>query len=337
VTPCTLVFIVIITTLIFAYTNGFHDSANAIATVISTKVMSPRKAILYGAVLNITGAFFGIRVAQTIGVGLVSSISITQMVILCALLTAIIWNLITWFYALPSSSSHGLIGGLIGSAVAHSHIDAVNIPGIAYKVIFPMITSPILGMLLAYLMVILLFRLFYRITPRHGYQYFGKMQIISSGLMAFSHGANDTQKSMGIITLSLITFYNLQNFDVPLWVIITCAVSMGLGTMIGGWRIMKTMGHKIVKLKPIDGFAAETSTALIILSASHFGMPVSTTHVISGAIIGAGGAKRFSAVKWNVFFNIVCAWILTIPACMLLSSILYHVIHYLSRSPLFPT
>lgn len=317
--------IVVVATLGFAYTNGFHDSANAIATVVSTKVLSPRVAIFYGTFLNILGAFFGIEVAKTIGVGLVDSGSINQLVIFCALLSATLWNIMTWVYALPSSSSHGLIGGLIGAAIAHSSTSVVNIHGVAYKVIIPMVVSPILGIVIAYVLIMVLLRTFHKVTPRHGYQYFGRLQIISSGLMAFSHGANDTQKSMGIITLALISYYSLNDFHVPLWVVSTCAISMGLGTMFGGWRIIKTMGHKVVRLKPIDGFAAETSTSLIILAASHFGIPVSTTHVISGSIIGAGGAKRFSAVKWNIFGNMVSAWILTIPACMLLAGILYNI------------
>jgi PiT family inorganic phosphate transporter len=327
--------IVIIATLLFAYTNGFHDSANAIATVVSTKVLSPRVAIFYGALLNILGAFFGIQVAKTIGIGLIDTTSINQVVILCALLSAVIWNLVTWAYALPSSSSHGLIGGLIGAAIARSSTSVVNVHGVSYKVILPMIASPILGIIIAYIFILLLFRIFHRMTPRHGYKYFGRLQIISSGLMAFSHGANDTQKSMGIITLALISFYSLNDFHVPLWVVITCAVSMGLGTMIGGWRIIKTMGHKVVRLKPIDGFAAETSASFIILAASHWGIPVSTTHVISGSIIGAGGAKRFSAVKWNVFGNMVCAWILTIPACMLLAGVLYSIANLLIHQHIF--
>lgn len=315
--------IVLIAAFVFAFTNGFHDSANAIATVVSTKVLSPRIAVLYGATLNFLGAFFGVQVAKTIGIGLVTSSSITPLVILAALLTAIIWNFVTWHYGLPSSSSHALIGGLIGASIAHAGIGVVNIQGVSNDVIIPMIGSPILGILVVYVFMMLLLHVFYKITPRQANKYFGQLQIISSGLMAFSHGANDTQKSIGIITLALISFFSLKTFNVPTWVVVASALSMSLGTMTGGWRIIRTMGHKMMRLKPIDGFAAETSSAVIILLASHMGIPVSTTHVISGSIIGAGSARRFSAVKWSVFGNMIFAWILTIPICILLAGVLY--------------
>jgi len=317
---------IILCTLVFSYTNGFHDSANAIATVVSTKVLSPRAAVIYGAALNFLGAFFGTQVARTIGVDIVSGAEISQTVILCALLSAIIWNIITWFYGLPSSSSHALIGGLVGAAIAHASINVVNFHGITYKVIIPMIMSPTLGIIIAFIFMSALLRIFYKLTAKKASKYFGKLQLVSSGLMAFSHGANDTQKSMGIITIALVNFYALKTFNVPLWVTIICALGMGFGTMAGGWKIIKTMSQKVIKLKPMDGFSAETSAAGILLLASHFGIPVSTTHVISGSIIGAGSTKRFSAVNWGVFGNIVFAWILTIPACMLLSGGLYWLI-----------
>ena len=321
----TILIIVIISTLVFAFTNGFHDSANAIATVVSTKVLSPRVAVIYGAILNFAGAFTGTAVAKTIGVGIIASFGVTQTVILCALLSAIVWNFVTWFFGIPSSSSHALIGGLIGAAAAHAGFSAVNIKGIWYKVIFPMIASPIFGIIIALVFMLVLLRIFYKMTPQLANKRFGRLEIISAGLMAFSHGSNDTQKSMGIITLALVNFYALKNFHVPLWVTAICALTMALGTMIGGWRIIKTMGQKMIRLKPIDGFAAETASSGIILLASHLGIPVSTTHTISGSILGAGGAKRFSAIKWKVFGNMVFAWILTIPLCALLAGGIYRV------------
>jgi len=318
--------LVIIAALFFAYSNGFHDSANAIATVVSTKVLSPRIAVTYGALLNFAGAFFGTQVAKTIGVGLIASGSIDQTVILCALLGAIIWNIITWFYGLPSSSSHTLIGGLIGAAVVHAGFAAVNMHGVTYKVLIPMVASPILGMLIAFGFVSSLLRMFHKITAHSANKYFGQLQLISSGLMAFSHGANDTQKTMGIVTIALVNFYALKTFNVPTWVTVVCALSMGLGTIIGGWRIIRTMGQKVIKLKPVHGFAAETSASGILLIASHLGIPLSTTHVISGSIIGAGSSRRFSAVKWSVVGNMVFAWILTIPISMFFAGLLYYLV-----------
>ena len=321
-----ILILAILTALIFAYTNGFHDSANAIATVVSTKVLSPRVAVTYGALFNFCGAFFGTQVAKTIGVGLVASGGINQTVILCALIGAIIWNIITWYYGLPSSSSHALIGGLIGAAMVHAGLAIVNIHGVTYKVLIPMVVSPVLGIIIAFVFVSGLLRVLHKITPHSANKHFGRLQLISSGLMAFSHGANDTQKTMGIVTIALVNFYALKSFNVPMWVTVVCALSMGLGTMIGGWKIIRTMGQKVIKLKPIHGFAAETSAAGILLAASHMGIPLSTTHVISGSIIGAGSSKRFSAVKWSVVGNMVFAWILTIPACILLSGGLFYLI-----------
>jgi PiT family inorganic phosphate transporter len=321
-----ILILTIIIALVFAYTNGFHDSANAIATVVSTKALTPRVAVTYGALLNFCGAFFGTHVAKTIGVGLVATGSINQTVIICGLLGAIIWNFITWFYGLPSSSSHALIGGLLGASAMHASMKIINLHGVTYKVIIPMIISPILGIIISFIFIMLLLKIFHKLTPHKANKYFGNLQLISSGLMAFSHGANDTQKIMGIVTLALISFYSLKTFHVPMWVTVICALGMALGTMIGGWKIIRTMGHKIIKLKPIHGFAAETCASGMLLAASHMGIPLSTTHVISGSIIGSGSAKRISAVKWSVVGNMVIAWILTIPACMLLAGALYYVV-----------
>ena len=320
---------VIVVALIFEYINGFHDAANAIATVVSTKVLTPRKALLYGAVLNFFGAFAGTHVAKTIGADIVDKTAVSQEVILCALIGAILWNLFTWFFGIPSSSSHALIGGLLGAAIAHNGFNVVHANGVIAKVIIPMFTSPLLGFLVGFFLMLSLLWLFANASPEKVNKKFKGMQLFSAGIMAFSHGSNDAQKTMGIITLSLLAYKfggNIPqgtNFSVPVWVIFVCAVTMGLGTMAGGWKIIHTLGSKVIKLKPIHGFAAETTAASTILTASFFGFPVSTTHIISTAIMGVGSTIRFSAVKWGLVGNIVLAWFLTIPICAVLSAILY--------------
>lgn len=321
-----LLICVIIAALAFEYINGFHDAANAIATVVSTKVLTPRQAILYGASLEFIGALLGTHVAKTIGKGIVDTGSVTQLVILCALLGAIIWNLLTWYYALPSSSSHALIGGLIGAAIMHNGIKTVHVEGVYHKVIIPMLTSPAIGFAIGFIFMIILMKLFFKAHPEKINKHFKKLQLISSGLMALSHGSNDAQKTMGIISLALFTAGFMKEFHVPLWVIIMCATTMSMGTMSGGWKIIRTMGSKVIKLKPIHGFAAETSAATVILTASHLGIPLSTTHVISTSIMGVGASQRVSAVKWGIVGNIVTAWLLTIPVCMLLSAGIYFII-----------
>ena len=320
-----LLIIVVTAALMFEYINGFHDAANAIATVVSTKVLTPRKALLYGAVLNFFGAFAGTHVAKTIGEGIVDKAAVSQEVILCALLGAIIWNILTWFFGIPSSSSHALIGGLLGAAIAHSGLGVVQGMGLTNKVIIPMFASPLVGFLAGFLVMLLLLWIFAKAAPEKINKKFKLLQLISAGIMAFSHGSNDAQKTMGIITLSLLTYGALhqESFAVPVWVIFICAVTMGLGTMAGGWKIIRTIGTRVIKLKPIHGFAAETTAASTILTASFFGFPVSTTHIISTAIMGVGSTIRFSAVKWGLVGNIVLAWFLTIPICAVLSAILY--------------
>lgn len=319
---------VIAITLIFEYINGFHDSANAIATVVSTRVLSPRKALLFGGIFNFVGAFAGTHVAKTIGQGIVDVECVTQLVIFVALLSAIIWNLITWYFGIPSSSSHALIGGLIGAAMAKSGWKVVHFDGITYKVLIPMVTSPIAGFIAGFIFMSILFWIVYCLNPDKVNTYFRKLQLVSSGIMAFSHGSNDAQKTMGIITLSLYTFGSIPKIEVPLWVIITCATVMGLGTMAGGWRIIRTMGVKVFKLRPIHGFASETAASSVILVASHFGIPISTTHVISTSIMGVGSTRRFSAVKWGLVGRIVQAWVVTIPICIFMAWPLYHILDY---------
>lgn len=320
----TIIFIIIILlAIIFEYINGFHDSANAVATVVSTKALTPRKAILYAAILNLVGGLTGTHVAKTIGGGIVDTGSVTQTVIACALFGAIIWNLLTWYFGIPSSSSHALIGGLMGAAMAHAGTGVIKLTGLVEKVLIPMVTSPMLGIAVGFTIMLTFLWIFLKSNPEIVNKNFKKLQLISSGFLALSHGSNDAQKTMGIITLLLLSRGYIDKMEVPLWVILLCALTMAFGTMAGGWKIIRTMGSKIIKVKPIHGFAAEVSSSSIILTASHFGIPVSTTHIISTSIMGVGSTMRASAVRWGIVGNIVTAWVLTIPACMFLSALSY--------------
>lgn len=307
--------VVVILTLIFDYINGFHDAANAIATVVSTKAMSPTVAVLYGGILNFIGALIGTEVAATIGKGLVKAETITIYTILCTVVAAIIWNLITWYKGLPTSSSHAIIGSLLGATFFSSAagFSAISGSAVMQKVVVPMMVSPILGITIGFLLMLVLAWSIYKVPLQKSNRVFSKLQILSAGLMALHHGQNDAQKSMGIIALAIIITYPQEDFIVPLWVKISCALAMGLGTMSGGWRIIRTLGSKMIKLQPVHGFAAETTASLIIGGASHFGIPVSTTQVITTSIMGVGASKRLSAVKWGLVGNIVWAWVLTIP------------------------
>jgi PiT family inorganic phosphate transporter len=340
----TLLLLVLLAALVFEYINGFHDTANAIATVVSTKVLTPRLAVLWAAFWNLVGALAGTAVAKTINSGLVDGSAVRMETVLGALLAAIIWNLITWWLGLPSSSSHALIGGLCGAAMATAGgnwgiliWDRVDSKGAAVglwpKVFLPMVGSPIVGFVAGLILMTLLIGLLQKVTPRIVGLVFGKAQLVSAGFMGFSHGSNDAQKTMGIITLALVaatqagtlndlpawaSFLRVSDAgEVPIWVIWTCAVVMALGTAAGGWRIIRTMGHKMVKMQPIHGFAAETTAALILHFTALKGIPVSTTHVISTSIMGVGASKRFSAVKWGVVERILWAWVLTFPATAL--------------------
>lgn len=319
----TLLILVIVTTLIFEYINGMHDAANAIATVVSTKSLSPRHAVAFGAVLNFAGAFAGTHVAKTIGAGVVDVAVVTQLMILSALLGAIAWNLLTWYLGIPSSSSHALIGGLMGAAASKAGFPAINVAGTMEKVIVPMLTSPALGFFVGMFLMIILYWVAYKQVPAKIHRVFRKCQLVSAGFLAFAHGSNDAQKTMGIITLALFTYGSIPSVDVPTWVIVICAACMGAGSMAGGWRIINTLGNKVIKMQPIQGFAAESSASAIILAASHFGIPISTTHVISTSIMGVGSTRGFSAVKWGLVGTIVQAWFLTIPVCMLLAGGIY--------------
>jgi Phosphate/sulphate permeases len=311
-----LLILVIVLAVGFDYINGFHDTANAIATSVSTRALRPSHAILLSATANFVGALSGTAVAKFIASGIASMPpgDQGQIVVAAALVGAITWNLITWRLGIPSSSSHALIGGLMGAAIAASGIASLNGPGIYDKVVFPLLASPVLGVLVGFGLMVLLLNVFKRAHPKRINDRFRRLQLLSAAYMAFSHGSNDGQKTMGVITLALVTGGVIAEPIVPLWVILLAASAISLGTAAGGWRIIKTMGQRVVKLDPVHGFAAETTAATIIIGASHFGMPVSTTHVISSAIIGVGSSDRFSAVRWGVAGNIVVAWVLTIPA-----------------------
>ena len=336
----TLFILVVLAALAFEYINGFHDAANAIATVVSTKVLTPRQAISLAAFFNLTGALAGTAVASTIGKGMIDPNVITMTTILCGLLGAIVWNLITWWLGLPSSSSHALIGGLCGAAVAAAGNNWSVLKwdtGLVPKVVIPMLTSPVIGFVVGGFLMFLLLLGLRRATPHIVNAIFGKLQLVSAAWMAHSHGTNDAQKTMGIITLALFAgtqggafndlppafgFLQTPEFAVPRWVIILCAITMAAGTAAGGWRIIRTLGHKMVKLQPVHGFAAETTAAVIIQVASSAGIPLSTTHVISTSIMGVGAVKRFGGVKWGVVERIIWAWVLTLPITALLGYLL---------------
>ena len=306
--------IVVLLAIAFDYVNGFHDTANAIATSVATRALSPRVAILMAASFNFIGAFAGTAVAKTVGSGLVEDATTTQVVIAAALIGAITWNLITWQRGLPSSSSHALVGGLFGATIIAAGTGALKIDGIVTKVLIPMITSPVLGFIIAFGLMILLYRLFYRSRRKPMSTMFRRLQPISAAFMAFAHGSNDAQKTMGIITLALVTEGLIPDFNVPFWVIVVSATALSLGTAVGGWRIMRTMGTRVAKLEPVHGFAAETTAAVILFGTAHFGMPVSTTQVISGAIMGVGSSQGLRRVRWGVARRILVAWVVTLPA-----------------------
>jgi PiT family inorganic phosphate transporter len=315
--------------VLFDYINGFHDTANAIATSVSTRALRPEHAILMSATANFVGALTGTAVAKTISSGLATTPggSAGQTIVAAALIGAIIWNLITWRFGIPSSSSHALIGGLLGAVIASVGTSAILVDGVIGKVILPLVASPIAGVLGGFLLMVVLLNVFQHANPQRINERFRRLQVLSAAFMAFSHGSNDAQKTMGIMTLALIAAGVLPaDSNIPLWVIVLAATAISFGTAAGGWRIIKTMGQRVVKLDPVHGFAAETTAATIILTASHFGMPVSTTHVISSAIIGVGSSERLSAVRWGVAGNIVVAWILTLPASALAAGIAYVVI-----------
>ncbi|MEA2584638.1 MAG: inorganic phosphate transporter, PiT family [Thermomicrobiales bacterium] len=317
--------------LAFDFINGFHDTANAIATSVATRVLSPGRAVLMAAVLNVAGAMTGTAVASTVGKGIIDPELATQQLVAAALLSAIAWNLVTWWYGIPSSSSHALVFSIVGAGSAAAGTGAINVDGVT-KVLQGMVTSPLLGFLGAFLILFGLLWLVARRRPSRVNRIFGRLQIGSAAFMAFSHGSNDAQKTMGVLTLALASYYGWSGseWEVPLWVILSAALAMGMGTAVGGWRIVRTMGLKVVELRTIDGFAAETAAATVIEVASRLGIPVSTTHVISSAILGVGATRRASAVRWGVAGRIVTAWVVTIPVCVAGGWAFYSILHLLT-------
>jgi PiT family inorganic phosphate transporter len=321
-----LLLTIVAVALVFDYTNGFHDTANAIATSVSTRALSPRVAVLMAAGLNLLGALLYTGVAKTVGEGLVDTDLVTLPLVLAALIGAVAWNFTTWYFGIPSSSSHALFGGLIGAMIAAVGVSGVEWAGVVDKIILPMVGSPLLGFVCAWVLMTSLIWLVRRRPPGPVNRWFRRLQPVSAGFMAFSHGGNDAQKTMGIITLALYASGKIETFTIPTWVKVACAVAMAAGTYSGGWRIIHTLGSKVIKLDPIHGFAAETSAASVIQLATHFGIPVSTTHTITAAIMGTGSTQRLSAVRWGVAGNIVTAWVLTLPAAGLIAGLAYLVL-----------
>ena len=316
--------LIIAVSLAFDYTNGFHDAANAIATSISTNALTPRAALALAAVMNVVGALVSTKVAATVGAGVIAppvgNDGLT--VVFAAVVGAIAWNLLTWYFGLPSSSSHALIGGLVGAALAASH--SVKWAGVLDKVVIPMVLSPLIGLGLGYLAMVGVLWIFRNHTPSRVNRGFRTAQIGSAALMAFGHGTQDAQKTMGVITLALVTSGHLDSFRVPLWVVLAAAAAISLGTYAGGWRIMRTLGRRIIQLTPANGFTAQTVASSIMLSTAYvYAVPVSTTHVITSSVMGVGATRRLSAVRWGVASNIAAAWVLTIPAAGLVAAVVY--------------
>jgi inorganic phosphate transporter, PiT family len=335
--PDLVLWIVVATALAFDFTNGFHDTANAVATSISTRAMPPRVAVTIAAALNFVGAFLSLQVAATIATGIVQADLITPPIVFAGLIGAIAWNLATWYFGLPSSSSHALIGGVVGSAFVAEGADAVIGAGLVEKVVVPALMAPVLAFIVAGIAILIAYRIVGRQRPGPVTRGFRLGQIVSGSLFSLSHGTNDAQKTMGIIFLALVANGNVASTDdVPTWVVVSAASAIALGTYVGGWRIIRTMGSRIIKMDPAQGFAAQSAGAAVILSASHVGFPLSTTHVISGAIMGAGAAKRVSAVRWGVAGNIVTAWVLTLPASAAVGGLTYAVVALLGSDEAGP-
>jgi len=317
-----LLILVIGLALLFDFSNGWHDSANAIATVVSTRVLSPGSAVMMAGVLNVAGAFMSTSVAIMVGKGIIDPSGINDIVIVSALGGAIIWNFITLNMGLPSSSSHALIGGMVGSGFIHGGVDVLQVAGLL-KVLKAMIFSPFFGFLMAFVLMVVLSWAFFRTQRGVAVILFRRLQVVSAGFMALSHGANDAQKAMGIITLALLSAGHIPSAEVPTWVIISCALAMGLGTALGGWKIIKTLGMRITKLEPVHGFAAETGAAAVLMVTAHIGLPVSTTHTITSSVMGVGAVNRLSAVRWGVTRRIAYAWVFTLPGSALIAIALY--------------
>lgn len=325
-----LLIVVVFFALAFDYINGFHDTANAIATSVSTRALTPKRAIVIAAILNFAGALVSTGVAQTIAKDIVNPDFVTQELVIAALIGAIFWNLATWYFGIPSSSSHAIIGGMIGAAVSKVGFGVLQVQGIM-KIIAALLVSPIIGIILGFIIMKTLYFIFGKVAPSKVNQGFRKMQVLSAGLLAFNHGSNDAQKSMGIITMALIAsgLQDPANLNPALWVKFACAMAMALGTAAGGWKIIRTMGGKIFKLEPINGFAADLTSSIVIWTATAFPglhLPVSTTHVVSGSIMGVGSAKRISAVRWGVAQQMLVAWVVTIPTSAITSFLVYKLV-----------
>lgn len=319
----TLVVVIIFIALVFDFLNGFHDSANSIATIVSTRVLTPRKAVMWAAFFNLVAAFmFDVHVAKTLGKGLVDLNAVNEYVIMSGLLGAIVWNIITWYYGLPTSSSHALMGGYAGAAVAKAGFGAILFGGWTKTLLF-IFLAPLMGMLMGFLLMVALIWIFHDRSSSKINGVFRKLQLASAAVYSLGHGTNDAQKTMGVITGLLVTAGVLKTFEVPYWVVLMSHLAIALGTLFGGWRIVKTMGQKITKLKPAQGFCAETAGGITLLLTAWGGIPVSTTHTITGAIMGVGATKRLSAVRWGLAGNIIMAWLLTIPASAAVGAISY--------------
>jgi PiT family inorganic phosphate transporter len=326
-----LYFVVAITlfALFFDFLNGFHDAANSIATVVSTRVLTPRKAVMWAAFFNLAAAFlFDVQVAKTIGKGLIEITSINEYVILSGLTGAIVWNLVTWYFGIPTSSSHALMGGLAGAAISKAGLATLIVSGWVKTIIF-IVVAPVMGMILGFFLMVSLMWIFHGRSSSRVNNLFKKLQLLSAALYSLGHGANDAQKTMGVITTLLVTTGFLKTFEVPMWVIFSCYFSIAMGTLFGGWRIVKTMGQKVTKLKASGGFCAETAGGITLLLTAFSGIAVSTTHTITGAIMGVGATKRVTAVRWGLAGRIVVAWILTIPCSAVVAAVSYDLIHYL--------
>ena len=324
-----LLAVVLVAALAFDFTNGFHDTANYVATWVGTRALTPRAAVAVSAAANLAGAFVTTTVAKTVGKGVIDTGLASDKTVLAALLGAIAWNLLTWWLGLPSSSTHALIGGLVGAALVQSGSSGVQWHGVWEKVVLPGAVSPVVGFALAFAVVVLIYRLFFRLAPGTANRGFRHGQLVSGTWVAFTHGANDAQKTMGVVALALYTHGSISSFYIPTWVKIAAGLTIAAGTYAGGWRIIRTLGQRIYKMQPEHGFAAQLAAGSTLYAGTHFGFPISTTHVVTGSVMGAGATRRFSAVRWGVAGNIAVAWLLTLPAAGLVAAGLFYPVHWI--------
>ena len=324
-----LLVVVVVVALGFDFTNGFHDTANYIATWVGTRALSPRWAVLVSAVANLAGAFVTTAVAKTVGEGIIDTGLATETTVLAALIGAIVWNLVTWWLGLPSSSTHALIGGLVGAALVQSGSNGVQWHGILEKVVIPGAISPAVGFTGAFLLMVIIYRVFFQASPGVAHRGFRYGQLLTGTWVAFTHGANDAQKTMGVIALALVTHGSISHFYIPTWVKIAAGLTIAAGTYAGGWRIIRTLGQRIYKMQPEHGFAAQLSAGSTLYVGTHFGFPISTTHVVTGSVMGAGAVRGFSAVKWGIAGNILTAWLLTLPAAGLVAAGCYYPVSWI--------